>query len=175
MGKLMLTSTATEQWLGCNGNTAEPAKSRIDYNKIIEVFKSMGYPSFDEYRFPIYGFGYTIGIVMDPNTNKMTNGVIKGIARKSDEEYTVMTIDEFIKMYPYKVGDRAIPFKGTMFPASISKMTWDEKTSKLLYEFNNVAGQFYIEDILPESETQNVILYYICDELREIKNILINR
>lgn len=164
MGKLMLTSDATE-----------PIKSRIDDDRITETFDSMGYPNFDGYYFPINGFGYTVGIVMNPNTNKMTDGVIKGIARKFDEKYTVMTIDEFIKMYPYKVGDRVIPFKGSMFPAKISKMIWDEKTSKLLYEFNNVAGQFYIEDILPESETQNVILYYICDELREIKNILINR
>lgn len=164
MGKLMLTS-----------NTTERVKTRIDYERIIDVFDAMGYPSFDEYHFPIYGFGYTTGIVMDPNTNKLIPGVIKGILRASDKDYTVMTIDEFIRMYPYKVGDRAIPFKGSMFPASVSKMTWDEKTSKLLYEFNNVAGQFYIEDILPESETYSVMMYYIWDELREIKNILNNR
>lgn len=164
MGKLMLTSNSTER-----------VKARIDYERIMEVFDAMGYANFDEYKYPVTCAGYTTGTVIDPNTVKMTKGVIRGIVRKSDEDYTVMTIDEFIRMYPYKVGDRAIPFKGSMFPASISKMTWDEKTSKLLYEFNNIAGQFYIEDILPESETQNVILYYICDELREIKNILINR
>ena len=89
MGKLMLMSDATE-----------PLKLRIDYDRIIEVFDALGYANFDEYKYPGTHAGYTTGTVIDPNTSKLTYGVIRGIARISDEEYTVMTIDEFIKMYP---------------------------------------------------------------------------
>ena len=123
-------------------------------NEVIELLEMMGgYKDSLLKDDDIYDDNYFYFILAEDNN--AIDGYPLKYKDKVDEDYVIFTLEEFLKEYPFKVGDKVhiyvqnddIDGRYDIEVAEISSMRWNRACCKIAYKMKDINREFYKEEI----------------------------
>ena len=96
-------------------------------NEVIKLLEMMGGKNKYNYKCIEIRVGFTIG----------SDGTICRVTYNLDGEFRVFTLEEFLKKYPFKVGDKAV-YEDDNDIVVISEIMWDDTVGDIFYNVKRI-------------------------------------
>lgn len=115
--------------------------------EVIEILEMMGGNTFNScmkiaYLNRVYYIGSNNAITWD------------FIGPEEIDKYTIFTLEEFLKKYPFKVGDKVMDGHGNLL--TIKSMSWSEDCETMVYDFEETEDVLCAEDLLKWTEKEGM-------------------